>query len=132
MKNEAIPTVFNLNILVLAILFAAVVYIGATGKKVPLLSNIKADIVLLVVLGIAICSQGGIGRVAALGTWTHPQAIIGYVLGGLILLVAVAAFAGWQLPMVQNGQQALVVISILAALKVVNAFIHHYLFTKPI
>ena len=50
MKNEAIPTVFNLNILVLAILFAAVVYIGATGKKVPLLSNFKADIVLLVVL----------------------------------------------------------------------------------
>ncbi len=132
MKNEAIPTVFNLNILVLAILFAAVVYIGATGKKVPLLSNIKAEIVLLVVLGMAICSQSGIGRVVALGTWTHPQAIIGYVLGGLILLVAVAAFAGWQLPMIRNGQQALVAIAILAVLKVVNAFIHHYLFTKPI
>ena len=53
-----------------------------TGKKVPLLSNVRLDIVLLVVIGMTICSQGGIGRVAAIGQWSHPLSILGYVLGG--------------------------------------------------
>jgi hypothetical protein len=93
------------------LLAAAVVFIGVTGKKVPLLSNVRVDIVLLVLIGMAICTQGGIGRVAALGTWTHPLAIIGYILGGAILLITVAVFAGWKLPFIQTDQQALFAIS---------------------
>ena len=35
---------------------------------------------------------------AATGQWAHPQAILGYILGGSILLIALAVFAGWKIP----------------------------------
>ena len=33
--------------------------------------------------------------VAATGQWTHPLSLIGYILGGLILLLTLAVFVGW-------------------------------------
>jgi len=128
MKTISQPAVVSPSILVLTLLAAAVVYIGATGKKVPLLSNVRVDIILLVILGMSICTQAGIGRIAATGQWTHPLAIVGYVLGGTILLIALAVFVRWKLPFIQNDQQALVAIAILAGLKVLNAVIHYLFF----
>jgi len=129
MKTIAQPAVITPTIIGLALLAAAVVFIGVTGKKVPLLSNIRTDIILLVIIGMAMCTQGGIGRVAATGAWTHPLSIIGYILGGLILLITLAVFVGWKLPFIANDQQALLIIAILAGLKVVNA-VSHYLLAK--
>jgi hypothetical protein len=127
MKAISQPAVITPSIIALALLAAAVVFIGVIGKKVPLLSNVRVDIILLVIIGMAICTQGGIGRVAATGTWSHPLSIIGYVLGGLILLITLAVFTGWKLPYIQNDQQALLAIAILASLKVVNAVTHYLL-----
>ena len=129
MKTLSQPAVITPTIIGLALLAAAVVFIGVTGKKVPLLSNIRVDIILLVIIGMTICTQGGIGRVAATGMWSHPLAIVGYILGGLILLITLAVFVGWKLPYIQNDQQALLAIAILASLKVVNA-VTHYLLAK--
>lgn len=128
MKTIAQPEVITPTIRILALLFIAVTFIGLTGKRIPLLSNVRVDIILLVILGMTICSQGGIGRVAATGQWAHPLAIVGYILDGLILLIALSVFTGWQLPYIQSEQQALLVIAVLAGLKVVNAFTHYYLF----
>ena len=127
MKTLTQPAVITPAIIGLAILFAAVTFIGVTGKHVPLLSNVRADIILLVLIGMAICTQGGIGRVAATGQWTHPLSIIGYLLGGLILLITLFVFVGWKIPFVANDQQALLAIAILASLKVVNAVTHYLL-----
>jgi hypothetical protein len=106
-----------------------VVFIGVTGKRVPVLSNVRADIVLLVILGMAICTQAGIGRIAATGQWSHPLAIVGYILGGLILIVAASVFVGWKLPYIESDRQALITIAILAGLKIINA-VTHYLLTR--
>ena len=127
MKTIAQPAVITPGILVLALLAAAVVFIGATGRKVPILSNVRLDIILLVILGMSICTQAGIGRIAATGQWSHPLAIVGYVLGATILIVATSVFAGWKLPFVQNDKQALIAIAILAGLKIVNAVTHYLL-----
>ena len=127
MKAISQPSVISPGILILALLFAVVTIIGVTGKKVPLLSNVRVDIILLVLIGMAICTQGGIGRIAATGQWSHPQAILGYLLGGSILLITLAVFVGWKIPYVQSDQQALLLIAILAALKVVNAVTHYLL-----
>jgi hypothetical protein len=127
MKTIAQPAVMTPGILVLALLAATVVFIGATGKKVPLLSNVRVDIILLVLLGMSICTQAGIGRIAATGQWTHTLAIIGYILGGMILLITLAVFAGWKLPFIQNDQQALIAIAILGGLKILNAVTHYLL-----
>jgi len=127
MKPISQPAVITPGILLLALLFAAVVFIGATGKKVPLLSNVRLDIILLVIIGMSICTQGGIGRIAATGQWSHPLSIIGYVLGGLILLITLAVFVGWKLPFIQNDQQALIAVAMLAGFKVLNAVTHYLL-----
>ena len=127
MKTITQPAVITPAIIGLAILFAAITFIGVTGRKVHLLSNIRVDIILLVIIGMTICSQGGIGRVAATGEWTHPLSIVGYLLGGLILIVTLAVFVGWKLPFIANDQQALLAIAILASLKVVNAVTHYLL-----
>jgi hypothetical protein len=127
MKTITQPAVITPAIIGLALLAAVVVFIGVTGKKVPLLSNIRMDIVLLVIIGMSICQIGGIGRIVATGKWTHPLSIIGYLLGGLILLITLAVFVGWKLPYIQNDQQALMAIAILAGLKVVNAGTHYLL-----
>ncbi len=127
MKTIAQPAVITPTIIGLALLAAAIVFIGVTGKKVPLLSNVRVDIILLVVIGMTICTQGGIGRVAATGQCTHPLSIISYILGGLILLITLSVFVGWKLPYIANDQQALFAIAILASLKVVNAVTHYLL-----
>jgi hypothetical protein len=127
MKTITQPAVITPGILVLALLAAAVVFIGATGKKVPILSNVRVDIILLVILGMMMCTQAGIGRIAATGEWSHPLAMVGYVLGGTILLVTLSVFVGWKLPFIQNDQQALIAIALLAGLKIVNAMAHYLL-----
>jgi hypothetical protein len=121
------PAVITPSILFLALLAAAVVFIGATGKRVPLLSNLRLDIILLVIIGMAMCTQGGIGRIAATGQWAHPLSIVGYILGGLILLITLAVFVGWKLPYIQTDGQALIAIAVLMGLKVVNAVTHYLL-----
>jgi hypothetical protein len=126
MKTISQPTVITPSILVLALLFAAVVFIGATGKKVPILSNVRVDIILLIVIGMAMCTPG-IGRVAASGQWTHPLSILAMVLGAAILFIAIAVFVGWKLPFIQNDQQALMAVAILTGLKLVNAVTHYLL-----
>lgn len=127
MKTIAQPAVITPTIIGLALLFAAITFIGVTGKKIPLLSNVRLDIILLVIIGMTICSQGGIGRIAATGQWAHPLSIIGYILGGLILIITLAVFVGWKLPFIANDQQALLAIAILAGLKVINAVTHYLL-----
>src|SRR5512133_1212307 len=125
MKTLAQP--ITPSIIGLALLAAVVVFIGVTGKKVPLLSSIRLDIILLVIIGMTMCTQGGIGRIAATGQWSHPQAIVGYIFGGLILLIALAVFVGWKLPYIHTDQQALLAIAILVCLKVVNVVTHYLL-----
>jgi len=127
MKTISQPAVLTPSILLLALLTAVVVFIGATGRRVPLLSSVRADIILLVIIGMTMCTQGGIGRVAATGQWSHPLSIVGYILGGLILLITLAVFVGWKLPYIQTDQQALIAIAILIGLKVVNAVTHYLL-----
>ena len=127
MKTIAQPAAITPSIIGLALLAAAIVLIGVSGRKVPFLSNVRVDILLLVIIGMTMCTQGGIGRIAATGQWTHPQAIVGYILGGLILLSTLFVFVGWKIPYIANDQQALLLIAILAGLKVVNAVIHDLL-----
>lgn len=124
MKPISSPAILTPNVLLLALLAVIIVIIGATGREVPVLSNIHVDILLLVAIGMAICTQNGIGRVAATGQWVHPLAIVNYALGGMILLVTVAVFTGWKLPLIQDDQQALVAMAILAGLKIVSAVTH--------
>ncbi len=130
MKTISEPSVISPIILVLAALTGAVLYITLKGIKFPLLSNPKVALGFLIVLGMTICAQGGIGRIAAVGNWAHPQAILGYILGTVILLVSASIFFNFKLPFITSQQQAFVIIAILLGAKILNAFAHYYLFTR--
>jgi hypothetical protein len=127
MKTMTQPAVVTPGILILAVLSAVIVYIGLTGISIPLLSNIKVDILLIVFLGMAICAMGGINRVAATQQWAHPLSIVSYILGGLILLVPLSVFTGWKLPYIQDNSQAMIAICVMIGLKILNSVLHYWL-----
>jgi len=123
MKSVTQPSVLNPGVFALLFLFTAVTVIAISGKRVPLLANLKVDLILLVVIGMAIC-MSGIGRGAAMNLWTHPLLILGVLLGVLILVVAASAFFGWKLPLIQSDTQSLIAIVLLVILKIANSLFH--------
>jgi len=125
MKTLSQPAMITPGNIVLIMLAAAISFIGITDLRIPFLNNTRLDIIMLVVIGMAICSQHGIGRVAATGEWRHPLSIIGYVLGASILFITLSVFVEWKIPYIETDQQALLAITILAGLKVVKATAHH-------
>ncbi len=127
MKATTQPAVISPLIVILAILTAAVVFLGWQGTTLPLLSNPKISLAIVLLLGMAICAQGGIGRVAAAGQWAHPLAITGYLLGAAILFLSAAIFLNIDLPFIASPQQALIVIFALMASKVFISVVHYLL-----
>jgi hypothetical protein len=123
-KTISASSVINPTILVSGVLIVAIILIGWRGASLPLLSNPKVSLAIVLILGMAMCAQGGLGAVAATGQWSHPLAIVGYILGGAILLVAAAGFFGLRLPFVAGPQQAVIVMAVLIAAKVLNSLAH--------
>jgi hypothetical protein len=126
MKTTTVSSPINLNIILLALLVAVVVFIAVTGKKVPMLSNTRVAMGAVLVLGMAMCTSG-IGRVAAIQQWTHPLAILGYLLGALILMIGLGVVFGWRLPYLQSDAQSVLIVAVLVGVKVVNALVHSFL-----
>lgn len=125
MKTMSLSTVINPTILILAALIALVTFLALRGNNLPLLANPKVSVAIVLVLGFAMCAQGGLGYVGAAGQWTHPLAIVGYILGAAILVVAGAAFFGFKLPLIAGPSQALIAMVALIGAKIVNSLAHY-------
>ena len=125
MKTNSLPTgETNLAVIALGILAAVLVFAVLTERKLPLLSSDRAAVLVLIVIGMAICSQVGIGRVAANQEWMHPLAILGYLLGGAIILIGIATLFGKLIPPMTSFHQAFLAVTLIAAAKVVLSTIH--------
>ena len=116
----------NLVVIALGILVALLIFAVFTGRKVPLLTTDRSALIALVIIGMLMCSQGGIGRVSASGAWLHPFSIIGYVLGAVIILIGIAAFFGKNLPPLTSYYQSFTVVTVIAAIKLVLTTIHRF------
>jgi len=127
MKTMSQTSAINPSVLILAVLAAVVVFVTLRGSALPLLSNLKVNLAILLVLGMAICAQGGIGRVAAAGQWGHPLAILAAILGAAILALAAAVFFNIKLPLITSQQQAFIIIVLLMGAKVVDSVSHSLL-----
>ena len=79
---------------------------------------------VLVVIGMVMCAQGGIGRVAASGAWFQPLSIIAYLFGAAILLIGIAALFGKNIPPLTSFYQSFTTVALLAAAKLVLTTIH--------
>lgn len=127
MKTISESSIISPTIMILSLLAATVAWIAIKGVQMPVLSNLKVSVVLLIVLGMAICSQGGIGRVADAGQWTHPLAIVGYLLGASILLLATAIVFNVRLPFLSSPQQGVIIMVVLIGAKFLNSALHYFL-----
>lgn len=117
MKGNTMNTFTNVLMpLFLGVVVAVIVFAALTGKMLPLISNPRASLVALLVVGMAMC-MGGIGQVGASGRWASPLAIIGYLLGATILIIIISAFAGWKLPLIAGETQAVAAVGILIGIK---------------
>jgi hypothetical protein len=108
-----------LNILALLLVVAVL-----TGLKLPLISSYRAGLVALIVIGMAACTMGGLGRVAAAGAWAHPLSILGYLIGALILVIAGAALFGKQLPLISGDRAVFIAVAVLIGSKWALSLVH--------
>lgn len=125
--NTITPSGTSILPIVLGIVAVALIFLVLTGRKVPLLTSDRASLLALVVIGMAICGNAGIGRVAATNAWFHPLSIIGYLLGAAIIVVGIAALFGKNIPPLTNYYQSFIAVSIISVVKVVLTTIHRLL-----
>src|SRR5574342_598797 len=114
----------NLAVIALGILATVLVFLVLTGRKVPLLSSDRSALLAFVVIGMLICSNAGIGRVATSGAWWHPFSIIGYLLGAAIIAIGIAALFGKNIPPLTSYNQSFTAVAVIAAIKLVLTTIH--------
>jgi hypothetical protein len=128
MKATEMPVMGStMTTVVLGVLVALLVLATLTGRKIPFIPNERAALIVLVVLGMAMCTRG-IGRVAALGEWAHPLSILGILIGVLILVIAAALLTGKPLPLIDTPRHAILVIALLSASKLGLSALHRFLF----
>lgn len=124
MKANSVSTgSMNLLVIGLGILAALLVFATLTGRRMPLLASDRAALLALVIIGMAMCSQS-IARVAATGAWLHPLSILAYLLGGVVLLIGIAALFERQVPLLASYYQSIAAVAVIAAVKVLITGFH--------
>jgi hypothetical protein len=104
--------------LVLGLLAAALVFIILTGRDVPIVGNGAGALLVLGLIGIAMCTLSGIGPTQSALGWTHPLTIIGSLLGVLAVLTVVLPLLGVQLPLIADTRSAVLALAVIMLVKV--------------
>jgi hypothetical protein len=104
--------------LVLGLLAAGLVFMVLTGRDVPIVGNGAGALLALGIIGIVMCTLGGIGTAQGTLGWTHPLTIIGSILGVAALLVVVLPLLGVHLPMMPDTRSAVLALAVIMLIKV--------------
>lgn len=88
-----------------------IVYAGLSGKPILFINGPRSAVIVLGVIGFAICMlMPTIGRFIA-NAPAHPLTITGYVLGSVALLATVTQIFNWRIPILHDPQTALFVVA---------------------
>ncbi len=123
-NTASVTSGVNASVVVLGILAMLLIFAVLTGRKVPLLVSEQATLLALVVIGMLICSQAGIGQVAARDAWWRPISVVGYVLGATIIVIGIAALFGRHIPPLSSYHQSFIAVTGIAVIKVVLTTVH--------
>jgi uncharacterized membrane protein required for colicin V production len=104
--------------LVLGVLATGVVFMILTGRDVPIVGSGAGALLTLGIIGIVMCTLGGIGSVQGTLGWTHPLTIIGSILGVAALLVVVLPLLSVQLPLIPDIRSAVLALAVIMLVKV--------------
>ena len=92
--NAATSSINGIITFVLGLLAAGLVFLVLTGRDVPIVGNEAGTLLALGLIGIAMCSLGGIGPTQSALGWAHPLTIAGSILGVLALAVIMLVKVG--------------------------------------
>ena len=104
--------------LALGLLAAALVFMILTGRDVPIVGNGAGALLALGLIGIAMCTLGGIGPTQSALGWTHSLTIIGSILGVLAVLMVALPLLGVQLPLIADTRSAVLALAVIMLVKV--------------
>jgi len=116
--NTVTSSTNGLITLVLGLLAAGLVFMVLTGRDVPIVGNEAGALLALGLIGIAMCTLGGIGTTQSTLGWTHPLTIIGSILGVAALLVVALPLFGVRLPLVADIRSAVLALAVIMLVKV--------------
>jgi hypothetical protein len=116
--NTHAITVNDVFVVVLGLAAAALVFFTLTGRSVPLISDDRGALLALGVIGIVMCSLGGIGKAQSALGWTHPITIVGAILGVAALLIVILPLINVKLPVLATDRSAFVALAVVMLVKV--------------
>ncbi len=116
--NTAAPFTNGIITLVLGLLAAGLVFLVLTGRDVPIVGNGAGALLALGLIGIAMCTLGGIGPTQTALGWAHPLTIVGSILGVLALLLVALPLFGVRLPLVTDTRSAVLALTIVMLVKI--------------
>ena len=116
--NAATSSTNGIITLVLGLLAAGLVFLVLTGHDVPIVGSGAGALLALGLIGIAMCSLGGIGPTQSALGWAHPLTIVGSLLGVLALLVVALPLLGVQLPLIADTRSAVLALAVIMLVKV--------------
>jgi uncharacterized membrane protein len=125
-----VPTGTTVASAVLGVPAALLVLMTLGGRNIPFLSSDRVTLIVLLVLGMAMCARG-IGSVAARGAWTHPLSILGYLVGVLILVIALSLLADRPFLSISTTRHAILAVALLSAAKLAFSSLHRSLSKGP-
>jgi len=116
--NTATSSANGIITLVLGLLATGLVFLVLTGRDVPIVGRGAGALLALGIIGIAMCTLGGIGPTQSVLGWMHPLTIIGSILGVLALLVVALPLFGVQLPLIADTRSAVLALAVIMLVKV--------------
>ena len=105
---------------------AAVLLIALTNRKMLWINSERAALITIVVLGMAMCARG-IGRVAETRSWSHPLAIVAYIIGAAVLGLTIWVGLGKSLPLIDDARSALLAVVALTGIKFIISTVHSFI-----
>ncbi len=104
---------------VLGLIAAVLIFFVLTNRPLPLIADDRAALIVLVIIGFAMCTVGGSGKAFSTYGWASPVTIIGSVLGVLVLLLAGARLLNANLPLIVDDRAAFIAVAVIGVAKVV-------------
>ena len=125
MKTERKAVMKNIEILVVVTVVAALfVAAGLSGKKILFIDGPRPAVIALGVVGMALCAIS-VGKAITMAP-AGILSILGYIVGTVALLTFVTQIFKWDLPVIGDAKNALIVLASCMVLKsLLSRFIHH-------
>jgi hypothetical protein len=108
----------GLLVAVLGVVAALLIFAVLTNRPIPLISSERVAMIVLVVIGMAMCALGGIGPTITKYGFTSPIFIVGAVLGVVMLLIPAAVLVGVKLPLIAGEHEAIIALAVLGVAKI--------------